>query len=129
MLRHPLSTSIFKNQFLKSNIFIRVEDLDSESDSRQNSPVKTVKHASPRVNGSNGLHASPTKQPKMPQVKEEQEEETKVNGNMANGHGPTTTVANGDPPPAAMNGEARIIKASEDNHVGEHVPMVVSAAE
>lgn len=65
----------------------------------------------------------------MPQVKEEQEEETKVNGNMANGHGPTTTVANGDPPPAAMNGEARIIKASEDNHVGEHVPMVVSAAE
>jgi len=107
----------------------RVEDLDSESDSRQNSPVKTVKHASPRVNGSNGLHASPTKQPKMPQVKEEQEEETKVNGNMANGHGPTTTVANGDPPPAAINGEARIIKASEDNHVGEHVPMVVSAAE
>merc|ERR1711884_438390 len=86
----------------------RVEDLDSESDSRQNSPVKTVKHASPRVNGSNGLHASPTKQPKMPQVKEEQEEET---------------IANGDPPPAAINGEARIIKASEDNHVGEHVPM------
>ena len=64
----------------------------------------------------------------MPQVKEEQEEETKVNGNgsIPNGHGPS--VANGDPPQAAMNGEATtIIKASEDNHVGEHVPLVAAA--
>ena len=79
------------------------------------------------MNG-NSVHASPTKQPKMPQVKEEQEEETKVNHSIPNGHHGPMPVANGDPPMNGTNGEAAtIIKASEDNHVGEHVPLVAAA--
>ena len=93
------------------NCWFRVEDLDSESDSRQSSPVKTVK---PRVNGH---HMSPSKQPKMPRVKEELEEVEQPKANhvgIPNGH------SNGD-----TNGEATIIKASEDNHV--EAPMVAAA--
>ena len=98
----------------------RVEDPDSENDSRQSSPVKTVK---PRVNGH---HQSPSKQPKMPQVKEELEPEANHVASMPNGH--SNGEANGGTTVNHGNGEAAtIIKAPEDNHVGEQVPLVAAA--
>ena len=101
----------------------RVEDLDSENDSRQSSPVKTVK---PRVTKqTNGHHMSPSKQPKMPQVKEELEPEANHVASIPNGHS-NGEVANGGT--TNGNGEAAtIIKAPEDNHVGEQVPLVAAA--
>jgi len=123
-------------------------DYESESDSRQGSPVKTPKSRRERqaaLNGGGTAPISPSKQPKMPLVEEEQEppltnghhntddDNLQLNGekNPSNGNG-TIHEENGDSVSTFKTSEAveaapEAVEAPPAAPVDEAPPMVAAA--
>jgi len=124
-------------------------DYESESDSRQGSPVKTPKSRRERqaaLNGGGNTPISPSKQPKMPLVKEEQEppltnghhntddDNLQLNGekNPSNGNG-TIHEENGDSVSTfkasseAVEAAPEAVEAPPAAPVEEAPPMVAAA--
>jgi hypothetical protein len=117
-------------------------DYESESDSRQGSPVKTPKSRRERqaaLNGGGNTPISPSKQPKMPLVEEEQEppltnghhnnddDNLQLNGekNPSNGNG-TIHEENGDSISTFKTSEA-VEAAPEAVEAPPEAPMVAAA--